>query len=174
MDDAGMRAWPWVAGACAVAIAACGGKAVQQTRVFSAAGMRIHFRYPADFRRRSVSFCHCANLARVGVSATDTITVIAFKLPRAITAREAKPTVDRSLSQLLERPMSGMIGTARGLMTISYPWTGVPEPHLGASSRFTDILTGRQRYEIDCEATAANFHKIDAACNQALTTVSVS
>ncbi len=170
-----------------MAIAACGGTATQHTRVFSAAGMRIHFRYPADFRRFSVFSGRGLNVVTVGIShpnplcppvcrafTEDWITVWFYPLSQAVTAREAKPALDRSLSQLFERPMSGTIGTVRGLMIVSYPWTRVPRPNLDATSRFTDIVTGRQRYEIDCQATAANRPRIEAACNEALATLSVS
>jgi hypothetical protein len=159
-----MRASPWIAGACAAAVAACGGTPTQHTRAFSAAGMRIHFRYPADFRRFSVSYGRGVKVVRMGIPrrpdlcppvcrayTVDSITVVLLPPLWAVTARKAKPALDRSLSQLLERPMAGTISTVRGgLMIVSYPWTLVPEPHLGATLRVTDIATGRQLYEIEC------------------------
>jgi hypothetical protein len=186
-----------VIGACCAAAAACGGgqtkgfqpvsvqqqKAVNGTKPFQAPQMAITFLYPASFRTIQINNVvntagntKNSSIAAVGTDGANFLAVSRTPIPIALNAgnmRQALPVFDSLMSRLTKQSMSGKVLGLDGVAAIAYP--RVPIPHLkGVTSRIVFVFVGKDRYELQCQATKSGLGAIEKACDQMLSTLKVS
>jgi hypothetical protein len=186
-----------VIGACCAVAAGCGGsgskgfhpvsvqqqKAVNGTKAFGAPQMAITFLYPASFRAIQINNVVNAagntknsSIAAVGPDKSNFLAVSRTPIPVAINAgnmHQALPLFDSLMSRLTGQSVKGKSLDLQGATAIVYP--RVPVPRLtGVTSRITFVFVGKDRYELQCQATKSGLATIDKACNQMLSTLKVS
>jgi hypothetical protein len=152
---------------------------------FSAAGIALHFSYPSALRptplapsRRVAGSTSNSTHAAVGVGPYDLLIVSHFpNLGISVTAANIArlaPGIDQIFSQVAGRAMRGTIGTVGGLPALSFPPFAVQGLPVAATARVTNVFTGRNEYELQCQSTPAHRAIIAQACAQMLATVSTT
>jgi hypothetical protein len=186
-----------VIGACCAAAAGCGGggtkgfhpvsvqqqKAVNGTKAFAAPQMAITFQYPARFRAVKIESVvneagntKNSTIAAVGTGETDFLAVSRTPIPVALNAanlHQALPLFDSLMSRLTRQSVNGKALDLDGAAAIEYP--RVPIPRLnGVTSRIIFVFVGKDRYELQCQATKSGLDTIEKACNQMVSTLKVN
>jgi hypothetical protein len=191
-----MRRWV-VIGACCAAAAGCGGggtkglqpvsvqqqKAVNGAKTFGAPQMAITFLYPASFRAirinnvvNTAGKTKNSSIAAVGTDGANFLAVSRTPIPVALNAgnmHQALPAFDSLMSRLTRQSISGKVLDLDGAAAITYP--RVPIPRLtGVTSRIIFVFVGKDRYELQCQATKSGLGAIEKACDRMLSTLKVS
>jgi hypothetical protein len=159
-----------------------GGGSGLAVKTFSAAGIALHFTFPASLRtmqlaqsKRVAGNAARATHAAVGTGNYDLLIVTRFpRRPIPVTARNLhalKPQFDRAMSAALGQPIAAATGTVGGLPALSYPPAAVEGLPVKATSRITEVFVGDDEYELNCQYTAKGAPTITAACNQMLATL---
>ena len=180
----------------ALALAGCGGSSHPTLRNvgasstsagagvkrFSAAGMALHFDYPASFRviqlgptKRVAGNNHRGTHAAVGLGPYDLLSISRFPgLPIPVTAANIstlKVGFDRLMSRVFGRVMTGTLGTAGGRPAIFWPRMPTPGLAVSASTETANVFVGSDEYEIECQATPPRLAAIKAACRALFATL---
>ena len=158
----------------------------QGVKVFSAAGMALHFKFPGSFRviklarmKREAGKNQHSTQAAVGVGAYDLLVLARFgdAEPMPVTAKtisRRKGNIDHLLSSVFARPMDGTVTAVGGMPALSYPRVPTVGLPVAATTRVITLFVGHDEYELECQATASKLAVIEAACNQMLSTLTVS
>jgi hypothetical protein len=187
--------------ALALAIAGCGGgttitktstgpgnvtekpsSPVNGERTFSAPGMAIHFKYPARFvavslapSRRIAGRTARATHSAIAIGIYDLLIVSRYpglKIPvTAANVAQLKPQFDAVISKVLERKVTGTVGSAGGLPAIYWPREPVSGLPVKATVMVVNVFVGSDEYELQCQATPAELSQIEGACKEMLDTL---
>ena len=152
--------------------------------VFSAAGMALHFNYPAAFHPivlatdKTAGDTSKGTHAAVGLDGVDFIRVSRFPgLPFEVTHSNInayRPGFDRLVSSVVGQQATSRVGSAGGRPALF--WPTVPQTVAGGTVDLTlfNVFVGHDEYELTCQASAAHRTAIDAACQQMIQTLRVS
>jgi hypothetical protein len=161
-------------------------RAGANSEVFSAPNMSVHFDYPKDFQpirlapetRLEGDPTSRDSRAAVGISGYDMLIVGRYPLTHAsITATNIdryKPQFDKLVSNLVRKPVSSTVHSVNGVVYLLWPREPISGLPVAVTVQIANAFTGGVEYELQCQATAQNLTKIDAACTHMLATLSTS
>ena len=149
---------------------------------FSAQGMAIHFDYPPAFKtvvlardRQAAGNTSNGTHAGLAIGPYDLITVTRYPgLSEPVTAQNVgslKSAFDSEVSQVLHRRVSSTVATAHGLPLLTWPREPVVGLPVTATVQILNAFVGRDEYEIQCQATPARVSAVEAACQEAISTL---
>jgi hypothetical protein len=168
----------------APAIAACGDDDDGDgggNATFEREGFPFTFEYPDSFE-----FTEDVTIAqtlggeaddRVALASEDDNAIVVSRFTLNVEVDEsnldqAKQEADQLLQQL-DRSAEAQPGEISGLPSLSLDAIAVPTPEDG-ESRITVLFEGDQEYVINCQSTPAGRPEIEAACDLALETLTVT
>lgn len=161
------------------ATAGCGGGEGDGTETFDRDGFGFTFEYPSSFDESAdVSFASGAGDVTaeedvaIALDESNGIILSRYELNIEVTAQnagEVKGELDGVMSQLAGRELSGERVEVGGFPGYEYAFD-LDEPPDGRS-RFLILFDGRTEYAINCQSTPAQRAEVDAACQQALDTL---
>jgi hypothetical protein len=163
-----------------VTISACGDDSDVST--FEREGFPFTFEYPGDFElSEDVGFSQSLgqqseeDTVALGIDDDDALILQSFTLNLEVTADNlslAKREFDRLLQQV-DPSADGEEGTIAGFPSLTYDAVDLTTPEDGIS-RYTVFFEGDQEYLINCQSTPAERDQIEAACDQALETLTAT
>ena len=160
------------------ATAACGGGGGDGTETFEEEGFPFTFEYPGSLEDvTDVSFSSTVGGAaqdNKGVALDDdnAIVVSRYDLNVAVTAQnveQVKAELDEVMSQASGMDVSGKQVEIGGFPGFEYTFE-LEEPPEGRS-RFFALFDGRTEYTLNCQSTPEKRDELEAACQQAVDTL---
>jgi hypothetical protein len=164
--------------ACALALAACGGSGDSGPKTFQEDGFAFTFEYPNSWvpsDKATVADQLGASADKtigIGLDDDDGIILQSYTLNTEITASNldlAKKELDGLMSQV-DPSATGQTGDTAGFPSITYDAVAIPTPTDG-ESRLVALFQGDQEYLINCQSTPDHRDEVNAACDQALSTL---
>jgi hypothetical protein len=160
--------------------AGCGGSS-SDNETFDEEGYSISFEHPSDFKEvEDVSIASTAGAASKdtkarGLDERNLLLVSRYDLNVAVTSEnlsEVRGELDHVVSQAADQELSGTQIEVGGLPGYEYAFDLDSRPPV--SSRFIVLFDDRTEYTLNCQSTAERRDEVEAACRQAVDTLTTN
>jgi hypothetical protein len=162
---------------CTVALAGCGGSS-SDTATFDEDGYSIVFEHPSSFEEiDDVSIASTAGAASKdtkarGLDERNLLIVSRYDLNVSVTEEnvaDVKAELDDVISRAADQELSGTEIEVGGLPGYEYAFDLDSRPPV--TSRFIVVFDDREEYTLNCQSTEERREEVEAACQQAVDTL---
>jgi hypothetical protein len=149
------------------------------TATFQGDGYPFTFEYPADWQtttdtsvKQQLGSSQATNLQGIGLDDTNIIAVSTYTLNQPVSQDnidQAKAQFDK-LVQQADPSADGIVGDTGGFPSLKYESVPVTDP-AGATNTLVFLFDGTSEYQLTCQWNSDHADEVQAACDQAQSTL---